>query len=248
MERETRTTNTYTTQTRFVTGFTAGSDDDAIVFVSHAYLVYDYTIMDAPDPSLIGNRFSIDAPQTTRVSKWTVSFYNDRVAPEYQIGPDLLPHTVGRPETYRTFAEMENLTTNFVGWRTPSAVTAPQGTGGQVCTSIELLSEMATTDQVSMALGVEASFKAWGATVEGSVSATNESAYTVSTNLQTTFEGCIGDIAAGDYANWVYDAGLYVYQAGRLADIFNMPTGSWLPGAVPLTVINFWTEPWGAGY
>ncbi|QDV10062.1 hypothetical protein Poly30_56240 [Planctomycetes bacterium Poly30] len=248
MEREARTTQSLSSEQRFVTGFTNGSDDDAIVFASNLYLVHEYTIMDAPDPNVIGTQFTIDAPQDVRISKWAVSFYNANVAPEYRIGSDVLPHTVGRPETYRNAAEVANLTSSFVSWRTPTVITAPLGTGGQICTSISLVSELATTEQTTMALGAESSYKAWGATVEGSISASSSSAYTVSTNLTTDYTGCVGDISAADYVAWAYDTGMYVYQAGRLANGSNQPTGSWLPGAFPLTVVNFWTEAWGSGY
>ena len=248
MERESSTTSTSSTTTTFVTGYEAGNEADVIVFASNNYLVHEYRIMDAVEPGSVGQTFSIDVPLETRISKWTVPYYNSLVPLQYQMTSDLLPHTVGDPSTYRNFSEMANLTANLVSWRTPSIINVGQGLGGYVSSAIELASENATTEQTELALGASASFKAFGVTAEGSISMGNGSAYTVSTNQETVYGAQIGDIAASDYSTWAYGIGLSVYQAWRIADTSNQPTGQWLPGGYPLTVINFWVDPFGAGY
>ncbi|QDV07990.1 FG-GAP repeat protein [Planctomycetes bacterium Poly30] len=248
MDYESSSTQTATSTTTFVTGYEASHDEDVIVFASNNYLVHEYRILSAPDADAVGRTFTIDVPLETQINKWTVPFYNDRVEPRYRMTSSLLPHTVGDPSTYRNFSEMAATTAGVVSWNTPTTITVGQGNGGSVSTAIELASENATTEQTSMAVGAEASYKAFGVTTEGSISFGSGSAYTVSTNTETVYQGQIGDVAAGDYSTWAYSVGLYVYQAWRVADGSNRPTGAWLPGGYPLTVINFWTNPFGSGY
>ncbi len=247
MDYESTSTSTATSTTTFVTGFEAGYDEDVVVFASNNYLVHEYKIMSAPDPDAVGQIFSIDVPLETQINKWTVPFYNAQVEAPYQMTSELLPHTVGDPATYRSFSEMASVIAGLVSWNVPSGIVVGQGNTGSVSSAIELASENATTDQTSMAVGVEASFKAFGVTTEASISFGSGAAYTVSNNMETVYEGSIGDISAGDYAPWAYSSGLYVYQAWRTANANNEPTG-WLPGGYPLTVINFWTSPFGSGY
>ena len=247
IERESSTTQTSITTQTDVVGYNGSADEDVMVFISNNYLVHEYTIMDAVNPAAEGQKFTIDVPLETRVDKWAVPYYNARVPAPYRITSDLLPHTIGDPASYRSFAEMANVTSGLVSWNS-SIVNVGQGTSGSVTVSIELASEDATTAETTLAGGVETSFKAWGVSVEGSVSLGDGKAYTVSTNSETTYSGEIGDISASDYATWQYGMGLSVYQAWRVADDNNQPTGEWLPGGYPLTVIDFWTDPFGAGY
>ncbi|MEL6428167.1 MAG: hypothetical protein AAFU73_02090 [Planctomycetota bacterium] len=246
--RESRTSNAVSTTETYVTGRESGSDADVIVHASNTYLVHDYRILNAPGADGSVKRFSIDVPLgDAQIFKTEVPIYNAMVRPEYRIETDLLPHTVGDPASYRTFAEMSQAIAPFVSWSMPAAVTVGQGSGGSVYMEIELATENATTEQAEMAAGVEAEFKAYGATVGGSISAGEGAAYTVATNTSTTFYGRIGDIGPSDFPDWAYSAGLVVYQAWRTADANNNPTG-WLPGGYPLTVIDYWVEPFGAGY
>ncbi|MEO1696056.1 MAG: hypothetical protein AAFU73_02095 [Planctomycetota bacterium] len=247
VEVESRTSNAVSSTTTFVTGYEGGAEADVIVFASNQFLVHTYLILDADDPNAVGERFSIDVPIDTRISKWTVPFFNAAVAPRYRIGTDLLPHTVGDPSTYRNYGAMAADIGGLVGWETPGALTVGQGTGGNVSMAIELATENATTQQTEVSVGTEASYKAYGASVETSVSAGVGSAYTVSTNRTTTFSGQLGDISGPDYVDWAYAAGMVVYQAWRTADGNNEPTG-WLPGGYPLTVVDFWVDPFGAAY
>lgn len=246
--RETSTTNTVSSRTTFVTGYTGAYDDDVIVFAAHLYLTHEYEIVSAPDPGTIGALFTIDQPVDTNVYKWTVPFYNASVNPDRRIDTDLLGHTIGDPRTYRTRSQMQQHTSGFVGWASQGGVTVGQGNGFNRL-EIDLEFENATTEQEVVELGAEASFKAWGASVEGSFSAGDGSAYTVSTNGRTVYEGVVGDIADhGEYQLWNYEWGMAVYHPWRLSDLFNNPTGSWLPGGYPLTVIDFWVDPTGTGY
>jgi len=241
-------TESVSSRTTFVTGYTGAYDSDVIVFAAHLYLTHEYEVVSAPDPATVGALITIDQPLDTNVYKWTVPFYNQSVPAKYHIGTDLIAHDVGDPSSYRTRAAMAQHTQGYVRWSTPNAATVGQG-GGFNTVAIDLESENATTTQERIDLGGETSFKAWGVAVEGSFAIGEGSAYTVATHTSTVYEGVVGDIAdPGDYGAWSYNWGMEVYHPWRLADLFNEPTGFWGPGGYPLVVIDFWVEPTGSAY
>ncbi|MEM9802207.1 MAG: hypothetical protein AAGA20_17915 [Planctomycetota bacterium] len=238
---------TQASRTTFVQGFSASWEDDVIVFQANLYRTYEYEILSASDPSLVGSYITLDVPIDANTYKWTVDYYNQVVDPSYRIDASLLPHTIGDPDSYRREADIEGLLASYVGWRTPSELAVGQGTGSNSQT-IELATENTTEEQRELTIGAEVEFKAGGATVGASVSATSGSAYSVTTSEFTVYEGVVGDIDLPvDYDAWLYDFGVAVLQPGRLADASNDPVG-WESGARPLTVVTFWTDPNGSQY
>ena len=239
-------TQTVSEQLTFVQGFSGSYDADVIVFQGPLFRSSEYQILSSHDGTLVGSTFRIDVPLASRTYKWTVDYYNPRVRSEYQLGSTLLPHTIGDPQSYPTSNQMQALVDTYVAWRHPATTAVGQGSGSNQL-AIALATESATEDQLDMSLSLEAEFKIGVSTFGVGLTLSTGVMYSLSNSFETLYEGSVGDIGAADYATWSYDFGLAVYQYGRLADAMNRPTG-WVPGAYPMTVVAFWTDPTGSGY
>jgi len=247
MESAFQLTHTVASTTTFVQGFTGSADADVIVFQGALFRSSEYEILASPnDPTQTSTRFWIDVPVGTNTYKWTVDYYNPRVRSAYQLNGALLPHTVGDPRTYRTRNQTQSLVSSYVGWMHPARTAVGQGSGSNQL-GIELANESTTEGQLEVSLSLEAEVLIAGRTFGAGITLSTGAMYSISTSQMTVYEGSVGDIAAADYPTWSYDFGFAVYQHGRTADPLNQPTG-WLPGAYPLTVVTFWTDPTGSGY
>ncbi|MEO1696992.1 MAG: hypothetical protein AAFU73_06835 [Planctomycetota bacterium] len=246
-------TNTRSESVTTVDGFSGSADDDVLVFQGNLYRSYEYEVVASPRPEVPpGTLYTIDVPIGANVYKWTVDFYNqtmiDQGRVRHVIGADLLPHTIGDPATYRSQAEVAALVNDHVGWRSPNSV--PVGQGALNNSRAILLEDEETNEtQLEVTLSLDAEFKAGYGTVGFSVGATGGTAYAVSVSELTAYEGVVGDIDdTTEWADWVYGFGLAAYQNGVLADGANQPTGEFVPGTYPLTVVTFWTELLGTEY
>ncbi|MEM9803353.1 MAG: hypothetical protein AAGA20_23750 [Planctomycetota bacterium] len=241
-------TETTTTRTTFLSGFSGDADHDVIVFQANLYESYEYEILSSPRPSLIGAYYTLDIPIDSNTYKWTVNFYNASVRDPYVIGPDLLPHTIGDPSSYPTLAETQAHVDRYVGWRVPQDAAVGQGSGTRGL-GIDLVTESATSEQRESTASLEMEFKAGFGVVGGSYAATNGEVYETVVSEQTVYESEVGDILDWvDYQNYGYDFGLAVYKYGRLADSQNVPTGEVEPGTYPMTIVTYWVDPTGSEY
>lgn len=239
-------TQTVSSMTSFVQGFTGAYDSDTIVFQATLYQTFEYEILSTPDGSMVGDLLTLAIPSSANAYKWTVDYYNVHVPLDFQIDSTLLPHTIGDPASYRGLSELQPLLDSYVSWRAPGSTPVGQGNGTNYF-QISLATESATQEQRDQTVGVEAEWTA-GASVGASYSATNSDLYTISAGASTIYDALVGDISdLADYEDWSFEFGLAVYQPGRLANAANEPIG-WDPGARPLTVVTFWTSLTGAEY
>jgi len=232
MSEEFAATNTQTESTSYGTSYAGAYPDDIVVFNGTLCERYEYEVLGGGEPGLIGTKMTIDVPVDARVYKWTVPYYNESLGAEGSpIPEELLPHTVGDPSSYPTPAERDAKKPLF---RSPDAVSVGQGTGTNAAT-IELTQEntQGTSLTTSSTLGgsVGAFVKA-----EYSHSWNDTSSYSVTTGIDTTYEGTVGDIQArADYTQYLYSFGLFVYPAT-------------LAAGEQIQVIEYWTEGLGNGY
>jgi hypothetical protein len=238
-------TRTVTELTTHVVDYSGAHDDDTIIFQTNKYDTYEYEIIAAPDDTLVGELITLGVPRTADAYKWTVDYYNASVAPQFQIGPDLLPHTLGDPESYRSLAQLQPILDQYISWQSPAALPVGQG-GGEGGMSISLQTENATAVERTISAGGEVEFKA-GVSVGESYEATETDLFAISISQETVYSAQVGDIAhTGEYEDWDYKWGLAVYQAGRSLDVNGQVV--WEPGARPLTVLAFWTQLEGLQY
>jgi len=235
-----------TSRTTLVQGFGGAYDTDVLIFQATLYRSYEYEIVAAPDPDLVGTYFTIDRPVDTNIYKWTVDFFNDRVTPENMLPADLFPHTIGDPSSYRNRLEHTAFVADLVSWSTDES-TIGQGNGVNTI-AIEFETENTTEQQRTLGAGIEAEFKAGGASVGGSFGISQTNSYSISVSEATVYEGVLGDIGdTDDYDDYSYNFGLTVHQNGMNADADNLPT-SLDPGVKPFLVVSYWTHLTGAEF
>ncbi|HHI93694.1 MAG TPA: hypothetical protein ENK04_09330 [Gammaproteobacteria bacterium] len=219
--------------------FSGAYDANSIVFEGTLHTLYEYEVVSAVDPAAVGTTVSINVPVATKVFKWTTDYYNQNVDAKNQIPADVFPQTIGDPATYPTRESLLNLLASREGWegrgeRGTNGVTVGQGSGFN---SIKLSLANVLSEGQAYAYGVEVSteFKIGSAIFGSSVGVSNSYLYEVSVARETTYEGAIGDIAAADWADWQYEAGMVVYTRAEA-------------GKKPFQVLQYWTNPLGNGY
>jgi hypothetical protein len=223
------------------TTYTGSFDTDIVVFEGMLYRRYEYTIVSASRPLLVGQKVTIDEPVQAKIYKWTLPFYESIARTNSSLAA-LLPQTKGNPATYQTRAQAQQKLQSTAGWL-GTGVAVGQG-NGSTTTEIEVSTANSTGNQLTLGGGIEQGFKIGGVvTFSYSLSLTFGTLYQVETSLGTTFTGVVGDIAEpGDYQDWSYDYGLVVVQRGKA------PNGASIAGILPCTIIDYWVERTGAAY
>jgi hypothetical protein len=228
------------TSTTITKTYSGGSDADVLVFEGILYQRYEYEVVSAGDPDLIGEIITLDEPVARRIYKWTLPYYESILPANHHLS-SLLVGTKGDPASYRNEAEANAVAAVNRAWL-PDAATVGQGTGA-VEVELTLETGNSTSEERKYSLGLEAGFKIGPASATIGLAWTHSDVVEVSTTLGDSFAGAVGDIQdPNDYSDWAYDFGLLVYR--RDLD----PAGNTLPGFVPLWVIDYWTRPFGAGY
>jgi hypothetical protein len=222
--------------------YSGSYDADVIVFQGTLYEIYEYEIVSAANPLLVGSKVTLNDPVATKTFKWTLDFYNQTVVERARIGQDVVTHALGDPASYRRKAAAQSLLLQRCGWIDEAGLQVGQGTGSNA-TSVTITSS--NSSETSRCFGVtwESEVKVGGATIGGSFGLTSEEIYGVTVETGTTYAGQIGDIAnAPEWSSWFYGCGLLVYRHGADAN------GEPLPGARPFHVVTYWVDPLGSSY
>ncbi len=227
----------------YTSSFVGSPTEDVIVFQGTLYTCYEYKILRSPNPKLIGTFLTINDPVATQIYKWTLPFYNRSVAERSRYGREVMNHTVGKPETYPKLAVSEAAVQLSGGWIHRDGTTVGQTNGGKNTTGISVSTTNSTSKTRSISVGVEAEVKIAGQTMGGSFGLDRSSVYSVSTEVGTSYEGGIGDIAdTKDWNDWVYKTGLVVRRHGVDS------AGKALKGMLPVQVIDYWVQTQGPAY
>ena len=150
-------------------------------------------IVAAPDPRALGSLVTLDVPVDEHTYKWTVPFYNQNVAPEDRIGPDLLTHTPGDVESYPTRTDLAALTLGEMHWDLPGVHPVGQGRSSDF-QSVSFEVEQATEEQRTVTRGYGGGVS-FGIGVSADVTGAEGALRSTSYALETTFEASVGDIA-----------------------------------------------------
>ena len=246
IERVMQTTNTQTTRTTTVRGYTGSVEADTIIFEGTLQQSYEYVIVEGPDPAAIGQYITINVPVDSRTYHWTVDYYNTQVGPQDQIGPDLLTHTPGLVETYPTFPEIEALTEGQVQWRSSQEIDVGEGPGSTY-ESVNFQTESATETQRTLSVGGEGAI-AIGLGATGGATDDSGTIYTVTYAEHTEFGAEIGAIGnSAEYVQWKYRWGMLVQTVGRQADSVNEPVG-YVGERRPFQLVRYWVDRVGLAY
>jgi hypothetical protein len=222
--------------------YTGSYDQDVIVFQGTLYQIYEYEVVSAANPAMLGAKITLNDPVATKTFKWTLDFYNQTVAERARIGQDVITHAIGDPASYRRKDAAASLLQQRYGWIDTAGQQVGQGAGSNA-TSVTITTANSTETLRSFGVTLESEVKVGGATVGGSFGLTAAEIYGVTVETGTTYAGQIGDIGNGaQWGDWHYGFGLLVYRHG--AD----GSGAPLPGARPFHVVTYWVDPLGSGY
>jgi hypothetical protein len=205
---ETSITHTVTQTTVYVATFTTDATYDYVVFSTCVYDRFNYEILDAPDPSLIGKNYSLHIPNTPTVEKWDVNYYNSHnSANAPDIGPETFSHTIGYVTSYPTKKEM----TSIAPVRMETGTVAV----GKGAATIGQEIDLSTETEVELETSLTFEWKAGAGSaaivgIMGSIGALG--GHTWGWGEETMFSCEIGDIEEDDdFANFRYTCGLFVY-------------------------------------
>lgn len=235
LERAFSSSKTTTTLVTTGTSYAAAYPDDCIVFQGVLHMSYEYEVTTASDAALLGHKLTIDVPVAAKTYKWTLDFYNEKLAPgDVRIGAETLSHVVGDPSSYPSAAERDALLGQYAGWKSDQ-VAVGQGNGtNSVSISLENEVTNASTNTIT-------NDDSWGVAVAGfgyseSRAVTGTTVYEVTVGAATNYEGVVGDIRSKtDYRERSYDFGLFVYQ-------YQHPQGP------RFQVVNYWTSNLGPAF
>lgn len=233
-------------QETVVEGYRGAYDADVIVFQGTLYETYEYVIVAAQDPSVIGRYMTLDIPIDANTYKWTVDYYNDQVAADDRIGSDLLTHSPGDIQSYPTRAELNDMMGGELHWDLDASRPVGQGNASDF-QSVSFETESATSEQrtVSKSYGGGGTF---GVTVDVDFGSTEGSSHSVLYGSETSFEATVGDISSPeDYEAWRYNWGFSIHFTGRTADAENQPMG-YSSRKHNFQYLRYWAQPTGTGY
>ena len=235
------------TETTVIHGYTGAYDADVVIFQGTLYESYEYEVLSAPEPDLVGAYVTIDLPVQTKTYSWTLDYFNSVVDEADRVPDAMHTHTVGDPASYPLRQDLFDKLASYVHWADDELIPVNQG-GGTRFSTVDLSEEHASEDQTSVFAEFESGFKAGYVTVEASIGIEESHAYSISYGTSTTYGGTVGGIAdPADYEAWRYDWGLAVENVGMLAGGSNEPIGL-VEGERPFQVIRYWADPNGAAY
>ncbi|MFX1499509.1 MAG: FG-GAP repeat domain-containing protein [Promethearchaeota archaeon] len=220
-------TNTKTRTETTALGYLVGISDDAVIFHRTVFDNYKYEIISHPtNPDAIGEFMTIDVPQTPRLFKTTIPYYNKKyssIAPT--IGSETFNHTVGEPWTYPTISTIESIAP--IRWASSEMQTVGLGDAAST-TSIKI--ETTETLEMKRTYTTESSYDFEGSMgiggKYGGIYATagggwSSASIDVRTSSVTVGESCIYEGSVGDIKKEVtweqldFDFCIIVYNIER---------------------------------
>ncbi|MBN1330138.1 MAG: hypothetical protein JXA54_11750 [Candidatus Heimdallarchaeota archaeon] len=224
------TKTTTKTETQCVE-YSASNTDDSIIFQKVTYDNYFYEVLTHPNSTHIGEWMAFSVPQEVIVYKWVKSFYNQQYANYHPIGDETFNHTAGLPWTYLTKEQKDLYLTKYENWGIWQSAKMTVGAGDAVnSVGISLATEQTTEVTRTISVDFEAGFSVFGIGLTLSVGFSTSSAYTITIEENTSYEGVVGDIDERYYQYYNYSFGLLVYNTYR-----NDTT-------IRYQVINYWVE------
>lgn len=209
--------------------------DDTVVFQGVLYTSYAYEIISATDPSVIGDRMTIDVPTAVKTFKWTIPYYNQNLPSGVPaIGQETLRHTPGDPSTYPTPQQRDRLSEQFGGWQSQQVTVGQGGNVSAAIISVGTQTTNTSTSSISDSQG-------WGVAIAGagyqeSRTVGETKLFEVTFGSATTYQGVVGDIRErAEYEDYAYDFGVFVYNFEH-------------PSNLRYQVVNYWTANLAPGY
>jgi len=177
---------------------------------------YFYEVLTHPNSTHIGEWMAFSVPQEVVVYKWIKSYYNEQYANYHPIGDETFNHTAGLPWTYLTEEQKDLYLTKYEDWGIWQSSKMTVGAGDAVnSVGISLATEQSTEVTRTISVDFEAGFSVFGIGLTLSVGFSTSSAYTITIEESTSYEGVVGDIDERYYQTYNYSFGLLVYNTYR---------------------------------
>jgi hypothetical protein len=192
--------------------YSTGWSEDSVVCTVESYDRYVYRVIAHPNPDAIGQLVSLDVPrgsaQTFQVER---TFYNENIARSAtRVGPEVLGHTIGDPQSYPSVAERDQLVAMHDGMYTdPQPVS--QGEQGARRVTLTIATNTTATKFVTAAFDFEATTTVATIKLGGTFSASKTAEWSVSYGDETSFEGAVGSLHAAAFIAHSYSFGLLAY-------------------------------------
>ncbi len=191
------------------TRYSSGYDANQIVCDTVDYESYIYSIIDHPNPSMMGKNISIDIPTKVTIYSMTESLYNNASSTN-TIGMETYSHTPGQPGTYPTIEEVEAFD-GVVKILEPIEVTQGKGIecGSEITYARE--TEKSIEKEQDLELIFSTGVEAGGVGLDVSVGYGQSWANKVTYGTSMIYEGSVGGIA--DEEDWLiykYSFGLFI--------------------------------------
>lgn len=209
--------------------FTTGPNEDTVVFTTVPIDVYQYQVIQHPDPTLIGAFTDLVLPRRPIFLQVERGYYNAH-APEgsLQIDQSILSHHIGDPQSYPTAAQKESLLAQYGGLQF-----GPQSVGqgaGETELDMEVGEEWNVGGELELEFELEAKTTITGFTLGMSVGSSVSSSIQFTSGHSTTYGGVVGSIDAAHFQQEQYSFGLFTYP------LFDPNTQR------QIEVINYWVE------
>ncbi len=194
--------------------FEGGSDLDRVIFQGTLFTSYEYEIVAAPDPDLIGTRITIDEPVDTKIYDWSLDFFNASVDSTQQIGPDILSHKPGDVSSYMSESQ-KNAFQGAKGFLQTEETPVSQGDGVR-STAIEITEENVSQVEVTQSVEYATGFTVAGQGMTVSQGLSDTSIYSINLSESIRYEASVGAIReAQEYNDYRYDFGMFVRWVER---------------------------------
>lgn len=253
-------TETTTNEITYSSSFGTDAGSDYIILGTTPYDRFNYEILDAPDPSLVGTTYSLHVPFKPILEKLEVDYYNSHNSDlAVDVGSETFNHTLGYLPSYLNRTQLISKASILLE-TDPLYVGQGGATNG---VAIEVSEEVETELEYALNFEFKVGFK-YGLFATGVMfSVGGKYGTTSAIGKSTEFGSEIGDIKDyDDYDNFRYSTGLVVYRHHYLSyremeyiavlpdytsDLSTIRTDE-IGGGSSYYVINYWVDlpiTWG---
>jgi hypothetical protein len=199
---------------------------DKVVFTSVPLDVYKYTVLTAPDSTMVGKEFVVSIPRSPQIISMERTAFNALPSCPTPVDAAFAGHTVGDPTSYPSRADTLTLINKNGGLWDGTGVTTGMS-GGSTSSS----ADKSTSSSISGSIGTSAKVWAKGGALwmVAGFEGTFEYDYdiTVATSSGTEISGTVPDLPVGSTSDKLFKYGIALYSKDLAADN-------------PVQVVNYW--------
>jgi len=216
--------------------YTAVGGEDKVIFTCVPKDVYTYKVLESPDSADVGSTLTLEIPRKYKMYSVTRSFFNENNGVVNDIDASVLTHSYGKPASYRTADDKDDLLAAYGGYESGESLPVGQGNdsaaSGVQALEITVASGFEITTEVGVEVEASAGGGGGGAFVLADVGFSAGYIGTITAEWGTTFGGTVGYLPTAYYNNsaYRYNSGLFVYPYSDTRD------------GRQYWVVNYWVE------